>query len=342
MLFLGNIYGIDLGTYEIKVYDKNANSIWKEKNAIAIKNEKEIFSVGDSAYDMYEKAPYNVEIIFPMKEGVISHFYDMQFLLQNLLKKERRFARGSKYVIAVPTDVTEVEKKAFYDLVVHSTARAKEVRIVERGVADAIGLGLDVENAKGIFIVNLGGETTELSVVSAGGMVMNRILKIGGNTIDQTIAANVKFHSDFLIGRLTAETLRKHFGVAEEGRKDSLHVSGRNLLSGIPEQKSISKTLVQKPVKDYLDTCIREMKVMIERTPPEVLRMIHRDGIYITGGLAAMKGVKDYIEQGIGLEVHAAKEADICAVNGLKRIIQSKELKRLTYSMLDDSYRWMK
>ena len=109
----GNIYGLDLGTYEIKVYDKKLDSIWKEKNTIAIKNKKEIFSVGDAAYEMFEKAPYNIEIIFPMKEGVISKFYDMQYLLQNLLKKERHFARGSKYVIAVPTDVTEVEKKAF-------------------------------------------------------------------------------------------------------------------------------------------------------------------------------------------------------------------------------------
>ncbi len=342
MLFWGNIYGIDLGTYEIKVYDKNSDSIWKEKNAIAIRNEQEIFSVGDSAFEMFEKAPYNVEIIFPMQEGVISRFYDMQFLLQNLLKKERQFARGSKYVIAVPTDVTEVEKKAFYDLVVHSTARAKEVRIVERGIADATGLGLDVANSKGIFIANFGGATTELSVLSSGGMVMNRILKIGGNSIDVSIANTVKLSLDFLIGRLTAETLRKHFGVFEESRYDSLKASGRNLLTGVPEQKAIPKDLVQKPIKEYLDTCIREIKIMIERTPPEVLRAIQNNGIYITGGIADMKGVTDYIEDAIGLSVHKDSDPDICVVKGLKKIIQSKELRKLTYSMLDDNYRWIK
>ena len=104
-----------------------------------------------------------------MKEGVISRFYDMQYLLNNLLKKERHFARGSKYVVAVPTDVTEVEKKAFFDLVVHSTAKAKEVNIVERAVADAIGIGLDIQDSPGICIVNLGSETTELSVLASGG-----------------------------------------------------------------------------------------------------------------------------------------------------------------------------
>ena len=117
-----NIYGLDLGSYEIKVYDKKKDTIWKEKDVIAIADKKEIFAVGDDAYEMYEKAPSNIEVVFPMKEGVISRFNNMQFLLQNLLKKDRQFARGSEYVIAVPTDVTEVEKKAFFDLVIHSTA----------------------------------------------------------------------------------------------------------------------------------------------------------------------------------------------------------------------------
>ena len=121
-----NIYGLDLGTYEIKVYDRKNDRIWKEKNVIAVKDEKYIFSVGDEAYEMYEKAPENIQVVFPMQNGVISHFDNMQYLLSNLLNPEKKFARGSEYVIAVPTDVTEVEKKAFYDLVLHSTARAKE------------------------------------------------------------------------------------------------------------------------------------------------------------------------------------------------------------------------
>ena len=133
-----NTYGLDLGSYEIKVYDKKNDTIWKEKDVIAIKDQRDIIAVGDEAYDMFERSPSNIEVIFPMQGGVISRFNNMQFLLQDLLKKGRQFARGSEYVIAVPTDVTEVEKKAFFDLVIHSTARAKEVNIVERAVADAI------------------------------------------------------------------------------------------------------------------------------------------------------------------------------------------------------------
>lgn len=341
-MFFGNVYGLDLGTYEIKVYDKKSDSIWKEKNSVAIRNKKEIFSVGDDAYAMYEKAPYNVEIVFPMKEGVISRFYDMQYLLQNLLKKERRFARGSKYMIAVPTDVTEVEKKAFYDLVIHSTARAKEVRIVERGIADAIGLGLDVQNSPGIFVVNFGGEITELSVLASGGMVLNKILKIGGATFDQAIVNLVKYNKDFLIGRLTAESLRKNFGIFDEKTGTIQKVSGRNLVTGVPEQSNISVNLVRAAIKEHLETCVKEMKVMIERTPPEVLRSIQKDGIYITGGIANLKGIDKYIEGSVGLKVHTVSEPEVCAVKGLKQIIRSKELQKLTYSMLDDNYRWMK
>lgn len=338
----GNIYGLDLGTYEIKVYDKKQDVIWKEKNTIAIKNKKEIFSVGDAAYEMYEKAPSNIEIIFPMKEGVISRFYDMQYLLENLLKKERHFVRGSKYIVAVPTDVTEVEKKAFYDLVVHSSAKAKEVRIVERGLADAIGLGLDVQSSPGIFIVNMGSETTELSVIASGGMVLNRILKVGGSTFDQAIVSHVRYHKDFLIGKLSGEMLRQRFGIIEEQCESELSVSGRNLLSGIPEQKDVSVNLVRTAMKDTLEGLVHEIKVLLERTPPEVLRSIWRNGIYLTGGGSNLKGIARYIEGVIGLKVNSTLEPELCTVKGLKEIIQSKELKKLTYSMLDDSYRWMK
>lgn len=338
----GNVYGLDLGTYEIKVYDKKQDEIWKEKNTIAIKNKREVFSVGDTAYEMYEKAPLNIEIVFPMKEGVISRFYDMQYLLENLLKKGRRFVLGSKYVVAVPTDVTEVEKKAFYDLVIHSSARAKEVRIVERPIADAVGIGLDVQQSSGIFIANLGGETTELSVLASGGMVLNRILKIGGNTLDHAIINQVRYNTDFLIGHLSAELLRKKFGVMRCKEDDTLSVSGRNLLSGIPELQDVSVQLVQTAICEHLNVIIQEIKIMIERTPPEVLRSIQKNGIYLTGGLANLPGISDYIEGYIDLKVNFIKEPEICAIKGLKKIIQSKELKRLTYSMSNENYRWMR
>ncbi|MEE1315516.1 MAG: rod shape-determining protein [Faecalimonas sp.] len=338
----GNVYGLDLGTYEIKVYDKKLNSVWKEKNTIAIKNRKEVFSVGDAAYDMYEKAPENIEVVFPMQEGVISRFYDMQYLLENLLKKNRQFARGARYVISVPTDVTEVEKKAFYDLVIHSTAKAREAWVVERGIADAIGLGLHVQRAKGIFIVNMGAETTEISVLASGGMVLSRILKIGGASLDRNIINHAKFYEEFLIGRQTAELLRKTYGIADKVMDAPLVVSGRNMLTGIPEQRELSANLVRGAMEGGLKTCAMEIRSLLERTPPEVLLAIQKEGIYLTGGLANLHGIAAYISEMVGLKVHVDEEPEMRTVYGLKKIIQMKDLKKFAYSMLDENYGWMR
>lgn len=337
-----NVYGLDLGSYEIKVYDKRKDIIWKEKDVLARRDRNEIFAVGDEAYDMYGKAPSNIDVVFPMKEGVISRFHDMQYLLQALLKKDRQFVRGAEYVIAVPTDVTEVEKKAFFDLVIHSSAKAKEVNIVERAIADAVGLNLDVKNTKGLFIANFGGETTELSIIAGGGMVMNRLLKIGGKTFDEAMINMIRHSHDFLIGRHTAEHLRKNFGVFTSESDEMLSAAGRDLITRVPMQKTISINLMRAAMKEPLLECIRAIQSLLERTPPEVRKAIYENGIFLTGGVAHTAGLETYIEEMIGIRTRTALEPDICSVTGLKKIILSKDLRKLAYSMLEENYRWMK
>ena len=319
-----NIYGLDLGTYEIKVFDKKKDRIWREKNVIAMKDKRYIFSIGDEAYEMYEKAPDNIQVVFPMKNGVIAHFDDMQYLLGNLLKTDRQFTRGSEYVIAVPTDVTEVEKKAFYDLVLHSEAKAKSVRIVERGLADAIGFGADIMNEKGLFIANFGGGTTELSVLSYGGLVLNRLVKIGGEHFDSAVASLVRHNEEFLIGRLTAERLRREFGVFDEDTGRRFTVFGRDLLTGVPSQMDVRISLVRAAMKEPLEECVRAIRSMIDRTPPDVRRGIEAKGIYLTGGIANLRGLSTYLEESIGLPVTTVPDPELCAVKGLQKIILSK------------------
>ena len=337
-----NVYGLDLGTYEIKVFDKRKNEIWCEKNVIAMKDRKYIFSLGDQAYEMYEKSPDNIQVVFPMKNGVIAHFDDMQYLLGNLLKTGRQFVRGSEYVIAVPTDVTEVEKKAFFDLVFHSEARAKSVRIVERGLADALGCGIDIMEEKGAFIANFGGGTTELSVLSSGGIVLNRLVKIGGDSFDDAIVSLVRHNLEFLIGRMTAERLRKEFGVFDQKTDTAITVSGRDLITGVPGQTEIPISLVRAAMKDPIEECVHAIRTMIERTPPDVRRAIEAKGIYLTGGLSNMKGLSTYLQESIGLSVISSPQAELCAVRGLQKIISDKAYyRRLLYSMLDDNYRWL-
>ena len=338
-----NVYGLDLGTYEIKVFDKRKNEIWCEKNVIAMKDRKYIFSLGDQAYEMYEKSPDNIQVVFPMKNGVIAHFDDMQYLLGNLLKTGRQFVRGSEYVIAVPTDVTEVEKKAFFDLVFHSEARAKSVRIVERGLADALGCGIDIMEEKGAFIANFGGGTTELSVLSSGGIVLNRLVKIGGDSFDDAIVSLVRHNLEFLMRRMTAERLRKEFGVFDQKTDTAITVSGRDLITGVPGQTEIPISLVRAAMKDPIEECVHAIRTMIERTPPDVRRAIEAKGIYLTGGLSNMKGLSTYLQESIGLSVISSPQAELCAVRGLQKIISDKAYyRRLLYSMLDDNYRWLR
>ena len=338
-----NVYGLDLGTYEIKIFDKKKDSIWREKNVIAMKDKKYIFSVGDEAYEMYEKSPDNIQVVFPMKHGVIAHFDDMQYLLGNLLQTDRQFVRGSEYVIAVPTDVTEVEKKAFYDLVFHSEAKAKSVRIVERGLADAVGFGLNIMDEKGVFIANFGGGTTELSVLSYGGIVLNRLVKIGGEHFDKAVSSLVRHNRDFLIGRLTAERLRREFGVFDQNTGSVLKVYGRDLITGVPSHTDIPISLVRAAMKEPLEECVRAIRSMIDRTPPDVRRAIEAKGIYLTGGIANLRGLTTYLEGSIGLPVMTVPNPELCAVKGLQKIILHKAYyKKLTYSMLDENYRWLR
>lgn len=343
ILMAGNVYGLDLGTYEIKIYDRKKNKIWREKNALAMKNKRFVFAAGNHAYEMYEKAPADIVVLFPMKDGVIARFDDMQYVLGALLDAEKQFIWGAQYVIAVPTDVTEVEKKAFYDLVLHSEAKAKAVRIVERGLADAVGFGLDVLHEKGLFIANFGGNTTELSVLSQGGMVMNRLLKIGGEDYDMSIVSLVRHNMDFLIGNTTAEKLRRSFGIFEQSTGSLIRVSGRDLITGVPSQTDVSISLVRAAMKDPLQECVRAIRSMIERTPPDVRRAIEEKGICLTGGMANLKGLPTYLQESIGLPVLTVHEPELCAVKGLRTIISDKNYyRRLTYSMRDEDYRWLR
>lgn len=336
----GNIYGLDLGTYEIKVYDEKKDEIWKEKSAIATKNQTEIFAVGDEAYAMYEKAPQNIDVIFPMQGGVIARFCDMQNLLENLLKKRQFF--GSEYVIAIPTDITEVEKRAFYDLVYHSSARAKSVSVVERGIADAIGCKIDVYQTGGVMILNMGGGTMELSVLAYGGIVMNRLLKFGGGQFDQEIINLVRRNRDFLIGRKTAEQLRRTFGIFSEDTESKMQIAGRNLILGLPQRTDISIGLVRAALKEQMDDCVDAIQTMIQRIPPDVLRELKKTGIYLTGGMANLRGIAEYLEESVGVRVFTVDYPELCSMNGLREIIQDKKrYGRLTYSMLDKGYRWL-
>ena len=337
-----NVYGLDLGTYEIKVFDYKNTKIWKEKNVIAIKQE-EIFAIGDEAYQMFEKSPPSIQVVFPMQSGAIVRFNYMQHLLVNLLNSKESMMKGAEYLIAVPTDVTEVEKRALYDLVLHSALKPKTVRMVERGIVDTIGCGVNVWDTKGVFVANIGSGTTELSILASGGIVLSRLLKIGGESLDLAIINAVRQYHDLIIGPLTAGMLRRQFGIFEQETDKTVTASGRHLVSGLPVAKQIPIGLIRTAMKELLDEWVQAIQAMVGRTPPDVHQAILANGMHLTGGVGNMHGFSTYLKERTGLPVMVTESPELCTMTGLQTMISNqKEYKNLTYSMLGEDYRWLR
>ena len=205
---MNNAFGIDLGTSNIKIYSASDDKILVEKNMIAIEGKKNIFAYGDSAYEMYEKAPSNISISFPLSCGVIADIRNMEDLVRFFINDlSRNNIKPSDYYISVPTDVTDVEKRAFYDLLKEADVQAKHVWVVEKAIADGLGMDVDVKNSQGVLVVDVGYDTTEISILSLGGIVRSRLIKVGGFKFDEAIRSAVRRTYNLVIGQKTAENV---------------------------------------------------------------------------------------------------------------------------------------
>ncbi|MCR5784291.1 MAG: rod shape-determining protein, partial [Eubacterium sp.] len=188
----GTILGIDLGTRNVKICAAPNNSIYCEKNVIALENDVKMYSFGDEAYEMYEKAPDNITVTFPIKDGVIADYKNMRDIMVSLLGKYfSNKLKGANILIAVPTDITEVEKRAYFDLVSSCKIKFGSIMVCEKPIAAAIGLGLPINTATGMFVVDMGADTTEISVLSLGGIVISQLIKVGGNKMCENIIGAV-------------------------------------------------------------------------------------------------------------------------------------------------------
>lgn len=327
----GKTYGIDLGTSMIKIYHKGTGVSVDEKNVIAVADRKRVIAVGNEAFEMYEKAPANIKVTYPVKNGVIADIANMLELLNLLFKKINKGRKliASEILIATPTDITDVEKRAFYDLVASSEVRCRNIRIVEKPIADAIGLDLDVTNAKGVMVVDIGSDTTEVSIMSLGGIVISKLIPIGGNKFDESIKSYVRKKYNLIIGDRTSENLKKELASALPMEERSLKVYGRNLVTGLPSEVEISSTMVYESITEYLATIMDAIRIILERTPPEIASDIIDSGIYVTGGSAAIAGMDKLIQKETGLSVNISKDPTNSVVNGLGKIIEDKKLSTL-------------
>lgn len=336
-----NIYGVDIGTSNFKMFAKEKTKILNEKNIIAIANKRDIFAVGDEAYDMYEKAPDNIQVSYPVKYGVIADIENMQTLLQRFFYKineEKKVSGPSEFYIAVPTDITEVEKRAFYELVVDSKIKAKSIYIVDKPVADAIGAGINVTEAKGIMVVNIGADTTEISVLSLGGIVISKSVKIGGNRLDDSIISTVKRMYNLVIGSKTAENLKKELGSAVKTEEKFAKGFGRNVVSGLPVCVDISSEVIYGAIVDPLHSIMDSIKMILERTPPELAADIINMGIYVTGGTSNINNLERFIKDETNLNVNIVENPSESVVRGLSSIISTPEFKSVAYTPQDKIY----
>ena len=328
-----NIFGIDLGTNNIKIYSKNDDSIMVEKNMIAIENKKTLFAYGNSAYEMYEKAPGNIHISYPLCKGVIADIHNMETLIKYFISDmSKGSVKPADYYVAVPTDVTEVEKRAFYDLIKDAGVKAKRIMVVEKAVADGLGLDIDVKNSQGVLVVNIGYDTTEISILSLGGIVLSKLIKIGGLKFDDAIRAGIRKEYNLLIGGKTAENVKFILGELEASGRGA-QVFGRDIVTGLPVEREIPTSLVDECLREHFNTIIDNVKVILERTPPELAADIYRHGIYLTGGASQVNHLAELVSVGTGLKVNVASEPMNSVVLGLAKIIKDDNYKSVAYSI---------
>lgn len=330
-----NVYGIDLGTCNMKIYCKATNKILNEKNTIALVNKDEIYAYGDEAYAMYEKAPEVINVTFPVVSGVIADFDNLQSMLQIYLEKHTKGkVKGAEYIVAVPTDITEVEKKAFFDMFYRSKPlKPKSVLLCEKPIADAVGLGLDVNEPTGIMVVDMGADTTEISVISLGGLVLSDLLHFGGNKIDESIITFVKRKFNLVIGQKTAQSLKETLGSGVPGNTDTMVIVGRDVVSGLPIEMELSGEVVYEAIKDNLNNICNSIKMILEKTPPELAKDIIHSGIYITGGSSQINNLDVLFKQITGIEINTCEAPEECVVRGLVKIVSDSKYKHLAFSM---------
>ncbi len=323
-----NAFGIDLGTNNIKIYSRSEDTVLVEKNMIAIENKNTLFAYGDSAFEMYEKAPGNIHISYPLSNGVIADIKNMETLVRYFIGDlQKGNTKPADFFIAVPTDVTEVEKRAFYDLIRDAGVKARKIMVVEKAVADGLGLDIDVKNSQGVLVVNVGYETTEISILSLGGIVLSRLIKTGGLKFDEAIRAAVRKEFSLIIGGKTAENVK----ITLSG--NGAVVYGRDIVTGLPVEREIPTKLLDECLEEHFNTIIDNVKVILERTPPELAADIYRHGVYLTGGASQVSHLSERLAAGTGLKVNLTENPSTSVVLGLAKIIKDDNYKSVAYAI---------
>ncbi|MBN1557554.1 MAG: rod shape-determining protein [Lentisphaerae bacterium] len=311
--FLGlfsNDIGIDLGTANTLVYVKDRGIVLREPSVVAIQaGTKRILAVGEEAKRMLGRTPGNIVAIRPMKAGVIADFEITEAMLRYFIKKihNRRKMVRPRIIIAVPSDITEVEKRAVKDSATHAGAR--EVFLIEEPMAAAIGVGLPIQEPSGNMIVDIGGGTTEVALISLAGIVFSRTVRVGGDQMDECIVQYMKRVYNLMIGERTAEEIKISMGSAYPvDEETSTEVKGRDLVAGLPKTLTITSEEIREALQEPISSIVDAIRITLERCPPELSADLVDRGMILAGGGALLTGVDKLIAEQTGLPVHLADD----------------------------------
>ena len=311
--------GIDLGTANTLVYVRGKGIVLNEPSVVAINtNNKAVLAVGNEAKQMIGRTPGNIVAIRPLKDGVIADFDVTEVMLKKFINKvcPKGAFTSPRIVICYPSGVTEVEKRAIEEAT--KRAGAREVFLMEEPMAAAIGAGLMVDEPRGCMVVDIGGGTTEVAIISLGGIVTSKSLRVAGDDFDQAIINYIKKEYNLMIGERTAENVKIQLGSAfrMETDEDSMEIRGRDLVTGLPKVVHISETEVREALSEPVSSIIEAIKTTLEKTPPELASDIMDRGIMLTGGGALLKGLDSLINHETNMPVHIAETPLDCVALG--------------------------
>ncbi len=317
-MFFNRDIGIDLGTANTLVYMRGKGIVMREPSVVAVDVKKEeVLAVGSEAKEMIGRTPGSITAVRPLKDGVIADFEVTSQMLRYFIKRALKssFLNRPRLIVCIPSGVTEVERRAVDESA--RAAGAREVELIEEPMAAAIGAGLRVEEAAGCMVVDIGGGTSEVAVISLGDIVTAQSVRIAGDDFDEAIISYVKKKYNLLIGERTAEDLKILIGSAfpYEG-EGSMDVKGRNLVDGLPKNIVISAEEVREALSEPVSSIVDAIKSTLERTPPELSADIIDNGIMLTGGGALLRGLDMLINRETGMLVHVAEDPLDCVVNG--------------------------
>jgi rod shape-determining protein MreB len=339
--FLGlfsNDLAIDLGTANTLVYIKGKGIVCNEPSVVVIrKDDKKPIAVGTEAKKMIGKTPANITAIRPMKDGVIADFDATGEMLKYFIKKvhKRSSFVSPRIIIGVPSGITQVEQRAVKDAAQVSGAR--EVYLIGEPMAAAVGVGLPVGEPSGNMIVDIGGGTTDVAVISLDGVVYSKAVRVGGDKMDEAIMAYIKRRYNLMIGDTTTEQIKIKIGSAYKIERDEQHIieiKGRDLISGIPKTLSINEDEIREALQEPVNTILDTIKVILENTPPELAADIVDRGIVLAGGGALLRGLDLLIREETGLPVIVAEDPITAVVRGVGKMLDEIDLlKKLALSV---------